>query len=39
MFQYKKNTQIKYINRNVWINNTLPKEIIEIERLFIYKKK
>ena len=32
-------TEVKYSNRNEWINNTLKKEIIERERLFIYKKK
>ena len=32
-------TQIKYSNRNEWINSTLKKDIIERERLFIYQKK
>ena len=32
-------TKIKYSNRNEWINKVLKNEIIERERLFIYKKK
>ena len=32
-------TKIKYSNRNEWINKALKNEIIERERLFIYKKK
>ena len=32
-------TTIKYSNRNEWINKALKNEIIETERLFIYKKK
>ena len=32
-------TKINYSNRNEWINKALKNEIIERERLFIYKKK
>ena len=32
-------TEIKYSNRNEWINKALKNEINERERLFIYKKK
>ena len=32
-------TEVKYANRNEWINNILKKEIIQTEQLFSYKKK